>query len=81
MERCELSDLPVGQCACRVHKPGQEADAHPAPEPASRIYGPEIAARYPGRCLHCGDRVVVGEPVRMTLTPMGSRTVHTGCAS
>ena len=75
MERCELSDLPVDQCACRVHKPGQEADG------ISRAYGPEIHARFPGRCLLCGEGVRVGEPIRMTTTPMGSRAVHSDCAA
>lgn len=81
IERCELSDLPVDQCACRTHRPGQEADAPPA-RPAG--YGPEVVARYPGRCPACHERYEVGEPIRVELTTVQLRStgswLHSDCA-
>jgi hypothetical protein len=68
VQRCELSDLPADACACRIHKPGQEADTHPGTEWAVEGYGPPLAARYSGRCPACGDRFERGDPIRVELT-------------
>lgn len=49
-ERCELSDLLVDQCACRVHaktddRPDQDAFASDPPAPAPSPNTPPISAR------------------------------------
>ena len=63
-ERCELSDLFVDQCACRIH----------APLPRARdswrtgIYS--ITARFPARfdseCDACGEAMSEGDPIART---------------
>ena len=56
MTVCDLSDLPVEQCACRVHGP------HDAAAPGS--FGVPFTARFGGHCqacdedIHPGDRIV-----------------------
>jgi hypothetical protein len=55
-ERCELSDLPVGQCACRVHGPQPER---------SEATGVRTEARYPGHCEGCSERIRVGDTIVM----------------
>lgn len=55
-ERCELSDLPSSQCACRKH----------APIPASARLttdGPTIWAQYEGACVACDEQIEVGDPI------------------
>jgi hypothetical protein len=52
--RCALSDLPVGQRACRVHGPQPEP-----PVPA----GVRTTARYPGHCEGCSERIRVGDTI------------------
>lgn len=82
MQRCELSDLPVAECACRKHKPGQAADARPGTAAAfvhDGSPGPTIAARYPGRCVTCGDQYGVGEDIRPVTTAGGTRWGHAYC--
>lgn len=56
-DRCELSDLPTDQCACRIHK-----QSDPLPE-----Y--EVAVRFPARfgsTLDCGHRASEGDPIART---------------
>jgi hypothetical protein len=52
--RCELSDLPADQCACRIHGPQEkkpeDTDAFPA--------------RYPGRCGDCEGHFRKGDLIR-----------------
>lgn len=79
VQRCELSELPVDQCACRIHKPGQEVDAHATADTAN-VAGPVVAARYSTRCRNCGDTIRIDDPVRPAKTPMGTRWVHDECA-
>jgi len=59
-DRCELSDLPVDQCACRVH----------APEPARVVRDYVITARFPARfdseCDACGNAMDEGDPIART---------------
>lgn len=51
IERCDLTDLLVDQCGCRIHRGGQT----PAEEAArDRKPGRWIPARYPGTCTCCG---------------------------
>jgi hypothetical protein len=53
--RCELSDLPTGQCACRLHA---------TPEPPDPFSRPGFTAYYHGTYPSCdgaispGDRIV-----------------------
>ena len=71
-ERCELSDLPVDQCACRVHA---------APEPG-RLQPIVIQARFfahfDSDCDECGNRMMEGEPIART---EDGEYVCLGCAS
>jgi len=57
--RCDLSDLLVSECACRIH-------AKPAPKCAES----EIVARFPARfdsnCDDCGARMREGDPIAKT---------------
>lgn len=57
-ERCEISDLPKGQCAhCRPR---------PQPDQAARArYGPWTEARFTGECAGpCGGEIRPGEMIR-----------------
>lgn len=72
-ERCELSDLPVDQCACRIH----------TPQPAPRVVRDYvITARFPARfdseCDGCGDAMVEGELICRTTD---GDYICSGCAS
>lgn len=71
-ERCDLSDLPVEMCACRVHGPKEERTAP--------TVGPVFAARYDGRCAVCDGRAYVGDRCRVLIVD-GCTTgiVHEGC--
>ena len=56
---CEISDLPVDQCACRIHK---------APEPlrgASTIVA-RFTARFDSGCDQCGRRIHEGDLIGRT---------------
>jgi hypothetical protein len=48
MERCELSDLPVDQCACHVHAPTEP---------------PTMSQRIDGRIEDCDETFVSGERI------------------
>jgi hypothetical protein len=63
---CELSDLPVDQCACRIH--GSKA------EPARLS---PIVARYPGLCLECRVEIEPGDPI---VAGQAGRYVHEDCS-
>lgn len=54
-ERCELSELLVAHCGCRIHKPAPRQPQHTG----------SISARYDGTCP-CGSRFLAGDPIRMT---------------
>lgn len=66
METCELSDLPVEQCACRVHGP-KDVPARVSP----------IVARYRGLCMECRIEIEVGERI---IGSTAGRYVHEDCA-
>jgi hypothetical protein len=73
-DRCELSDLPVDQCACRIHAPTEP------PTMSQRIDGRVLArffARYDGRCEICDRPIVSGEPI-CSIEHLGY--VHKDCA-
>jgi hypothetical protein len=74
-ERCELSDLPVDQCACRIHAPTEP------PTLSQRIDGRVLAtffARYDGRCADCNEPLVAGERI-CNIEHLGY--VHEDCAT
>lgn len=58
-ERCELSDLVIDQCACRLHAPTTQV-APAAPRPGA------FTARYPGHCQACRECIGEGDPIRST---------------
>ena len=67
VERCQLSDLPVDQCACRLHPKGKAYDARQARidiNPGAAGYSEPVAARFPGVCPECGDPFAPGEAIR-----------------
>jgi hypothetical protein len=69
VDRCELSDLPVDQCACRIHGPREE------PPPGGQIY----AARWRSRCRECLESIEVGALI--TPSPLvGGGYVHEECS-
>lgn len=55
--RCDLSDLPVDQCACRLHGPQETARLD------VELVGQPFPARYPGECAACGGRIDEGDPI------------------
>jgi hypothetical protein len=71
---CDLSDFPVSQCGCRIHKP--EADKASQTRPA-RAYlpGPAFPARYGGKCDVCGEGFHEGDLIRA----LAGSFVHDGC--
>jgi hypothetical protein len=56
---CELSDLPVDQCACRIHS-----------APAATFRDFAITARFPARfdsrCDYCEKPMAEGDPIART---------------
>jgi hypothetical protein len=46
-DRCDISDLPVEWCACRIHKPEEKTP--------DVTYGRTFPARYRGRCQECEE--------------------------
>ena len=74
MKRCELSDLPVDQCACLIHAPTEP------PTLSQRVDGRIQAtffARYDGRCDSCDQSFVSGERI-CSIENLGY--VHEDCA-
>jgi len=67
--RCELSDLPVGECACRIHGPatGRDGSGDEPPRP--------FRAQFRGWCAGCEDQI---EPGDMIVAAEGY--LHEGCA-
>jgi len=64
--RCDLSDLPVDQCGCRIHAPEEKPDR-----------GAEFEARYAGTCAECDGGFGDGEWI--VRHPLGGY-VHSTCA-
>lgn len=68
---CELSDLPVDQCACRVHAHAEtEIDADP--------WRGAVVAKYDGECVECQEEVRAG--VDLLVFTSASGWVHKDCA-
>jgi hypothetical protein len=72
-ERCELTELVVNQCGCRVHRGGQtpqeEVDTEQRRARArllGRLGVPGwFAAQYAGTCSTCDQRFLVGAAIRL----------------
>jgi hypothetical protein len=56
--RCELSDLPPDQCACRIHAKTADDD-RPLP-------GRPFTASFGGSCPACDDRIHPGDQIQRT---------------
>jgi len=55
--RCDLTDLPAEQCACRIHSPGPQPTTgvvRELPRPGW------LEARYRGQCAGCGEPFAPG---------------------
>lgn len=76
MNRCELSDLPTDQCACRIHDRRASSGTAGLAVFAPSSIGPEVVAEHPGRCPGCEDRIEPGELI--VATEHG--WAHQGCA-
>lgn len=62
-DRCDLSDLPVEMCACRIHaKPEQAID----PSSPTIRAGYAFEARFPGVCPTCDDEIEPGMDICRT---------------
>lgn len=64
--RCELSDLPIDQCACRIHGP--------APEPPPRTF----FAAWRGTCAECREEIEPGDLIRPSQLT-GGPWIHEEC--
>jgi len=60
-QRCELTELLVDQCACRLHR----APPPPPPPPPPEI-GARFTARYDSRCAGCGESMQEGDRIAKT---------------
>jgi hypothetical protein len=69
-ERCELSDLLVDQCACRIHNP-------PAWQQPVTIVA-RFDARFDSECDNCGNWMSEGDPIART---QDGDYICSGCAS
>lgn len=62
-ERCEITELPVGQCACRLHgKPERPAGVRAVELPRPGWF----VARYPGSCRRCFEPFTAGTHITGT---------------
>ncbi len=64
--RCELSDLPESQCACRVHAPEEKV---------ARYEGRALQARHSGICPACLLSISPGEFIEM----VDGQYIHLEC--
>lgn len=78
-ERCELMDLPVGQCAhCRgLTDPDLEQASTWQAQP-DRACGPGFLAKYPQSCFACDTPIRPGDTIHQ-LTKAGSGTFDYVC--
>jgi len=57
-DRCELSDLPVDQCACRIHAP--------KPPTPDYVIVARFHARFDSTCPGCGNAIEETDPIART---------------
>ena len=58
-DRCDLSDLPVDQCACRKHNP-------PTWQTRDHIITARFPARFDSKCDDCGLAICEDDPIART---------------
>ncbi len=61
-ERCELSDLPVEQCACRIHLPEPDPG-----ESRNHMIQARFPAHFDSYCDGCGAVMSQGDPIARTV--------------
>lgn len=62
-DRCDITELLVAECACRLHRNLPDPGADPKPQRAFAAPGPWFAARFASRCP-CGEPVQEGDEIR-----------------
>lgn len=63
-DRCDITELLVAECACRLHRNLPDPGAEPGiTRPLSTGPGPWFAARFAGRCA-CGEPIREGDDLR-----------------
>ena len=85
VKRCELSDLPVDQCACRTHRPGLNPELDQRPEYKDRRHLPSRQsgigrpnqAIYHGHCSSCDRKWFPGDLIRKLVD--SDTWVHAEC--
>lgn len=77
-DRCEITELPVGQCACRVH--GKPESAAERVRTALGIGAGWFGARYPGVCKACRRPFQPGARITGTDGSDGWTTECCACA-
>jgi hypothetical protein len=63
MTRCDLSDLPVEMCACRIHGPADEPARIGSSGGEVPPEGVAFTAQYFGVCADCRDPVHPGDRI------------------
>ena len=58
---CDLSELPVEFCACRIHEKQRKDTAEPATGPAVSLTGRPFLARYADWCPSCEEEIQPGD--------------------
>jgi hypothetical protein len=56
--RCELSDLLIEECACRIHTPARP--------PSDYVITARFLARFDSKCDGCGNAMDEGDPIART---------------
>lgn len=62
-DRCDLTELLVTECACRLHRNLADPGADPDARPFSTGPGPWFVARFPN-CCPCGEPIREGDEIR-----------------
>lgn len=74
VERCPVTELPTDGCAhCRP------APAPPDPAAYFDLEGPPFQARFPGRCVDCGDAFEPDDTIGRVTEADGGGYVCAGC--
>jgi hypothetical protein len=82
MERCDLSDLLIDQCACRKHAPATKEEAVVCVELPTANIRVVIKSKYSGsHCKLCGETILEGDSITpLENTPYGrTKWVHLEC--
>jgi hypothetical protein len=74
--RCSYSDMLVGQCAERCCRPDLQGFHPRAEDVVKPVTSRPFAAKFPGRCAHCGHTFPEGEQIRYADEDL----IHADCA-